>query len=1014
MSFLNPPERVTQEKVLALFQNELGYTYFGNLHERTDNRNLREAELTAFLQQEGHSEAHISRALYALQTAASKTGGLYHSNKAVYELLRYGATVTLEAGKHSDTVPFINWRQPERNHFGIAEEVTLMGENTRRPDLVLYINGIAVGVIELKRNSVSLTEAIGQCRSAQQDRFAESFFNTVQWVMAGNETEGLRYGTTGTPATHFLQWHEEILPSAHRPALYNHLAHMCAKARLLQLTADFILFDGGIKKVPRPHQFFATQKTVDGIHHKQGGIIWHTQGSGKSLTMVYIARRVLETMHDARIMVVTDRDELDRQIEGVFTHTEAMPERATSGHQLFALLALPQHRIITTLVHKFGRRGITDFQQFVQQLRQNPPQLPGRLVVFVDECHRTQSGRLHQLMKALLPGAVFIGFTGTPLLKADKAMSHEVFGTYIHTYKYNQAVHDKVVLDLQYEARDVEQLMASPDKVDRWFNAKTAPLNDFQKALLRKKWGTLNKVLSSASRMQKIVADITHDFATNVRLSSGRGNAMLVAGSIYQACRYYELLNERNSPFRGHCALVTSYQPDKRDITTQDMEDHSETEREYIYNTYTQLLNGRTTEEYEQQSKTQFLKEPAQMKLLIVVDKLLTGFDAPSCTFLYIDKHMQDHGLFQAICRVNRLDTDDKLFGVVIDYKGLFPKMTHAVSVYTSELDAEGFSPEECQVLLDDRRRLSRERLEAALEALERHCEAVPAPRSLIDYQRYFCGDMTDEEVQQTKTPLRHALYRLISSLTSAYNTLADGYLTAGYTKAEFEAIGRRVVFYTELFELLRSTANEKLDTRPYEADMRYMIDNYINASDTEVLASFENQGILELMAAVANIDELLDKQPASMRNVETMNEVVEQNIRLKISRDSMLNPAYYENISVLLQQVLEEEKRGAITARQRLEKMKELADKLFRGDIKTYPDSIRTKDMQTLYNNLGQDEALTLKIDEMLTNVCAHNWRHKDNTFNQQEIKRGLFTILQSREETERMYAIISNNTDY
>ena len=323
---------------------------------------------------------------------------------------------------------------------------------------------------------------------------------------------------------------------------------------------------------------------------------------------------------------------------------------------------------------------------------------------------------MHKTMKALMPGAVFIGFTGTPLLKRDRDTSLEVFGNYIHTYKFGEAVEDEVILDLVYEARDIPQQLGSQQKTDAWFEAKTKGLNDWQKAALREQWGTMQKVLSSKSRMERLVEDIVFDFSVKPRLASKRGNAMLVASSIYEATKYFELFEK--TVFKGRCALVTSYSPHAGDVTLEETGANTETEKQFLFNTYMALLKnvdakpGKSkTETYEDEVKRRFVKEPATMRLLIVVDKLLTGFDAPSCTYLYIDKSMQDHGLFQAICRTNRLDGDDKSFGYIVDYKDLFQKVQGAMAVYTSELDHSdgGSSPE---VLLQDRLKKGRERLD--------------------------------------------------------------------------------------------------------------------------------------------------------------------------------------------------------------------------------------------------------------------------------------------------------------
>jgi type I restriction enzyme R subunit len=493
----------------------------------------------------------------------------------------------------------------------------------------------------------------------------------VQLVFAGSDSEGLRYGTTGTPEKFFLQWKEDEEDNTGYK-LDKYLRKMCSRERLLELMHDFILFDGGVKKVPRAHQYFGVDAARRKVMKREGGIVWHTQGSGKSIVMVLLAKWILENNPEARVAVVTDRDTLDKQIARVFHSAGEEIHRTSSGRDLMKQLGKAAPRLLCSLVHKFGHKGEDNFEEFIRELESRPSKTVGEVFVFVDECHRTQSGRLHRAMKAMMPNAVFIGFTGTPLLKKDKQTTREVFGGCIHTYKFSEAVEDEVVLDLVYEARDIDQQLGSEDKIDAWFEAKTRGLNDWQRRELKKKWGTMRKVLSSRSRMEQVVADILFDFSVKPRLNSDRGNALLVAGSIHEACRYFTLFQK--TALKEKCAVVTSYNPHASDISREDIGEDTETARKFIHTTYTELLNdvdakpGKSrAETYEDAVKERFINEPAGMKLLIVVDKLLTGFDAPPCTYLYIDKSMQDHGLFQAICRTNRLDGEDKDFGHIVD-----------------------------------------------------------------------------------------------------------------------------------------------------------------------------------------------------------------------------------------------------------------------------------------------------------------------------------------------------------
>ena len=588
MSDIGKPERATQNRIIALFRDELGYRYLGDWADRDGNSNIEEGLLTTYLTRNGYSPAQISAALYRLRTEADNhSRSLYSNNKAVYNLLRYGVPVKIEAGKVTETVHLINWQEPQKNDFAIAREVTLRGSQERRPDIVLHVNGIAIGVVELKNSRISIGEGIRQNLSNQQPEFNAWFFSTVQFIFAGNDSEGLQYGTILTPEKYFLKWKEDEQDDS-RFKLDKYILKICRKERLIELMHDFVLFDAGIKKLPRVHQYFAIKAAQQHVRDQKGGIIWHTQGSGKSIVMVLLAKWILENNPNARVAIVTDRDELDKQIERVFTEVGEPIKRTNSGRDLMRQLGQATPRLVCSLVHKFGRRDIEDFEAFIKELESQPSKTVGEVFVFVDECHRTQSGRLRRVMKAMMPNAVFIGFTGTPLLAKDRQTSFEVFGGYIHTYKFSEGVEDEVVLDLVYEARDIDQRLGSEDKIDAWFEAKTRGLNDWQKDELRKQWGTMQKVLSSRSRMDQVVNDIVFDFSVQPRLSSERGNAILVASSIYDACRYFERFQK--TPLKGKCAVITSYNPQARDITLEETGANTETEKQFIYNTYTELL----------------------------------------------------------------------------------------------------------------------------------------------------------------------------------------------------------------------------------------------------------------------------------------------------------------------------------------------------------------------------------------------------------------------------------------
>jgi type I restriction enzyme R subunit len=1017
MTTIGQPERETQNRVIALFRDELGYRYLGDWTDRPDNSHIEEKLLTAYLTKRSYTAAQIAKALYDLRTEAGNPNrSLYDNNKEVYSLLRYGVPVKIEAGKVTETVKLIDWERPEQNDFAVAEEVTLRGNHERRPYLVLYVNGIAVGVIELKNSRASLGDGIRQNLSNQQPEFNAGLFSTVQFVFAGNDSEGLQYGAIGTQEKYWLKWKEDEADDS-RFKLDKYLLKMCRKDRLIELMHDFVLFDAGRKKLPRVHQYFAMKAAQQHVNAYKGGIIWHTQGSGKSIVMVLLAKWILENKPNARVAIVTDRDELDKQIESVFREVGEAIIRTSSGRDLMSLLGQAKPRLLCSLVHKFGRRDVDDFDAFIEELNAQPCKTVGELFVFVDECHRTQSGKLHRTMKALMPNAVFVGFTGTPLLKQDRQTSLEVFGGYIHTYKFSEAVEDRVVLDLVYEARDIEQRLGSEDKIDAWFDAKTKGLNEWQKAALREQWGTMQNVLSSRSRMERVVSDIVFDFGVKPRLSNERGNAILVASSIYEACKYFELFQK--TVFKGKCAVVTSYNPQAQDVTLEEIGANTETDKQFIYNTYTALLKDiearpgdSKTETYEDQAKDLFKKQPANMRLLVVVDKLLTGFDAPPCTYLYIDKSMQDHGLFQAICRTNRLDGDDKDFGYIVDYKDLFKKVENAIAVYTSELDrsAGGADP---QILLQNRLTKGRERLDNALETVALFCEPVEPPMGELEHIHYFCGNTELPEELAEREPRRVALYKAVVALVRAYAGISDELEAAGYSAAEIARIKQDLKRYLDLREIIRKASGETIDLKAYEADMRHLIDTYIEADEPRKISPFDDMSLLDLIVKTG-IANAINSLPGGIKsNKDAVAETIANNVRSKIVKDHLNDPAFYDRMSALLDEIIADLRAKRIEYEEYLKRIAALAKQVHAGQADNTPKQLNTPGRRALYSNLGRNEELALQIDETVRRVRPDDWRGHQAREN--EIKRALLPLLSNDEcEVERVFLIIKQQREY
>nr|WP_315468610.1 HsdR family type I site-specific deoxyribonuclease [uncultured Undibacterium sp.] len=996
MSNVGERERATQNRVVEFFQTELNYRYLGDWHDREANRNIESEYLREWLSGRGIDSVLIDKAIRRVDAAAALGEGkkLFDANKEVYRLLRYGVKEKIGAGEAKQTIWLIDWKNPENNHFAIAEEVSVKGENKKRPDIVLYVNGIALGILELKRSSVSFSEGVRQNLDNQKKDFIRNFFTTMQLVMAGNETQGLRYGTIETPEKHYLEWKEDSTQEFENP-LQRHLAQVCNKKRFLEIIHDYIVFDSGVKKTCRHNQYFGIQAAKRHIARREGGIIWHTQGSGKSLTMVWLAKWIRENVTDARVLIITDRTELDEQIEKVFKGVDEEIQRSQSGAHLMASINESNPWLLCSLVHKFGRHGDDEDENsaddYIEELRKNLPKdfsVKGNLFVFVDECHRTQSGKLHDAMKAILvsdkgPAPLFIGFTGTPLLKKDKRKSLEVFGPYIHTYKFNEAVNDGVVLDLRYEARDIDQSITSQKKVDEWFEAKTRELTAFNKTLLKQKWGTMQKVLSSKSRLEQIVNDILLDMETKPRLMDGRGNAMLVCASVYQACKVYDMFSKTD--FKDKCAIVTSYKPTASDIKGEESGEGL-TEKLFKYDTYRKMLADyfelpedaavNRVEDFEKEVKQRFIKEPGQMRLLIVVDKLLTGFDAPSATYLYIDKHMADHNLFQAICRVNRLDGDNKDYGYIVDYKDLFKSLNKAVQSYT-ENALDGYDADDVAGLLKDRLGLAKIELTDALEAVKALCEPVMLPRDTKDYIAYFCGDTIKPQSLLDREALRVALYKTVSKLLRSYANIANELRIAGFNGEEAEQIKQDVVHYEKMRDEVKLASGDYLDMKRFEPAMRHLLDMYIRAEGSEKLIDFEELGLIQLI--VENGDAGLDGLPEGIKkNPEAMAETIENNMRKTIIDENPVNPKYYERMSELLDAIIEERRSQVISYQEYLEKIKALARKVIKPQSDTknpYPSSIDTQAKRALFDNLNSDEILANKIDTAIRYTKKADW---------------------------------------
>jgi type I restriction enzyme R subunit len=1012
MGNIGKTERISQNRVVKLFTETLGYRYLGNWEEELTSSPIDDSELKRILVKRGYSGPLAQKAVDKLiSTSNNLSNGLYETNKKVYSLLRYGADVRVDLGDQKEKVWFIDWKNPENNEFAIAEEVTVVGKNTKRPDIVVYINGIAVGVIELKRSKVSLEEGIRQNLDNQKPEFIEKFFTTTQFIVAGNDTQGARYGTIETKEKYYLKWKEKTdLPFDY--ILDKHIFQMFRKERFLELIRDFVVFDKGVKKLCRPNQYFGIKAAQENVLARKGGILWHTQGSGKSLTMVWLTKWIKENVKDSRVLIITDREELDDQIEKLYTGVDENIYRTKDGNDLIRVLNEKTEMLICSLVHKFGRhKDEGDYDSFIEEVKKSMGsdfRAKGNIHVFVDECHRTQSGKLHDAMKLILPDALFIGFTGTPLLKKDKEKSIEVFGPYIGSpYKFDEAVEDGVVLDLLYEARDIEQYITDQKSVDEWFEAETKGLTDVAKVELKRRWGTMRKVMGSKSRLEKIVFDIIKDFKVKPRLCDGQGNAMLVSSSVYNACKYYELFLSHG--FKD-CAIVTSYEPNTGDIKGEETGEDTPTEKLLKYHVYKDMLQGKSTEQFEQEVTEKFKNEPGKMKLLIVVDKLLTGFDAPSATYLYIDKKMQDHGLFQAICRVNRVDTESKDYGYIIDYKDLFSSLKRSIQDYTSAA-FDQYDSDDVMGLLKNRLTESKDRLETALEAVIALCENV-FPKNEPEYIKYFCGNTENPQDIKDTEERRVALYKAVVSLIRAYANVANEMSKLGYTEQEAEDIKEQVQYYSDLRETIKQASGDYIDFKRFEPGMRQLMDMYLSADASRKISDFENKSLVDL---IIKLDEDVQDTEKGKRKTrqEAVAETIENNVRKVINEEAQTNPKYFEKMSKLLDEIIDQRKNEALEYEKYLQKIKELAERVAQPSKGTsYPMSINSRAKQALYDNLDGNEELSVAVDHAVRYTKLDDW--KDGGIKEKMVRIAVGKLVEDPLKVVELMEIIKAQDEY
>ncbi|GAA7261125.1 hypothetical protein ID0476_09030 [Helicobacter pylori] len=530
-----------------------------------------------------------------------------------------------------------------------------------------------------------------------------------------------------------------------------------------------------------------------------------------------------------------------------------------------------------------------------------------------------------------------------------------------------------MVLDLNYEARSMDQYVSSPKKLDEYFELKTQNLNDAAKTELKKKWANLQKVFSTKNRLEHIVQDIVLDMAKLPRLKNGKGNAMLVAESVYNACRYFELFLE--TELKDKVAVITSYEPNIADLKDCGS---NKSEESYKYRAYCKMLQNffnekdekkalNKTKEFEEEVKKRFINEPSRMKLLIVVDKLLTGFDAPSLTYLYIDKKMQDHELFQAVCRVNRLDSEDKDFGCIIDYSDLFDSLQEAHSDYTNGA-FENYEREDIQGLISDKAQKIKKKLEEIRGQLRSLCESVKEPKGETDYTAYFCGSDLEKNAQK-----RRLFYQLVGAFLRMFVEL-NHLEKPIYSKEEMQKIKQEVEFYRHLQKMIGLNSGDSVDLKNYSEDMCRILDAYIKAKDSKTLIKIEYQGLCEVLAQM-DINDFNKELSQVFKKESSMAESIANNTKKRIIEKEASDPKYYEKLSSLLSDLINQFREKKLTYLEYLQQIHNLAKQVIHKEDKNYPKKINTNALKTLYDNLDQNEALALEIDACIRDNKKDGW---------------------------------------
>jgi type I restriction enzyme, R subunit len=929
-------ENISQQPAIEVLK-ELGYTYISSEQADRMRGNANDVLLKDVLRSKlkelntfeykgvtyAFSDHNLQQAIEDVDEPL--TDGLIKTNEKIYETILSGRSYEeslSDGSKKSFSLKFIDWDDFRNNDFHVVEEFAVErqdGKNTVRPDIVLFVNGIPFCVVECKRSSISIEQGISQTIRNQAKNYIPQLFKFAQIVMATNKN-ATQYATCNTPKKFWSVWKEENeawLKEELRKTVHNRLPTTQDKniislfhpERLLELTKFFTLFDKNIKKVARYQQYFAIKEVIKAIEvlnedgNRQSGTIWHTQGSGKSLTMVMLSNYILSELSgcNPKVVVVTDRVELDKQIHKTFRNTRLKASRTTSGTHLVSLINDNNADIITTLVHKFDNA-----------VKKQEPILSRDIFILVDESHRTQYGELHIKMKKIFPNACYLGFTGTPLMKKEKNTMVK-FGKLLHSYTIADGVRDKAILPLLYEGRMVEQTV-NQKAIDNRLDIITRNLNDTQKDEVMKKWSHFEKIASSDQRIGMIAFDINNHFFENYKTEGSQFKAMLATNSKVEAIRYLEAFEELGDL---NCAVVVS-PPDQREGHTE-VDQISKDKVQRFWKKVMEKYDD--AEDYEDSIKDEFINGD-ELDLIIVCDKLLTGFDAPKASVLYLDKPLREHTLLQAIARVNRLH-EGKDYGFIIDYRGLLAKLDEALELY-SGAGLENFDPNDIKGAVHD--------VITIIGSIRQHHSDLWNMFSKIINKQ----DMEEYEVLLGNEELREKFYESLSQFGRNLGiALESEKIYDALGQEELSKFKKDLKFFQELRKSVKLRYSDSIDHKEYEAKMQKLIDNYISA-----------EGMLQITAPVDILDEKgFEEELERLKTPRSKADAIRTRMSKRINTKWGENPAYYKKFSERIKEALDSYKDKRISEAEYLKKMKDVMKDFRKGDSgSNYPDNIKER----------------------------------------------------------------------